>query len=274
LAFPGKVLADAKGGRLFVSDSNHGRIVIASLKDGSLIRKVEGFKNPQGLALSEDGQALYACDLGANTIAQIDLKSGGVKALAANLNSPWDLALLKGSLYIAMAGSHQIWSLDLKSNECKAWAGNGREDLLDGPLEKASLAQPSGISSDGEKLFSADSESSSIRVIDKDVKTLNGKGLFEYGDNEGDASEARLQHPVGIHCSDGLIYVADTFNNRIKTMDPKTGALKFLGPATLDEPGGLWTASGKLYIADTNNHAVKVMDLKTGAVSSFVIKGL
>lgn len=268
LSFPGKVLADEKSGRLFVSDSGHGRVVIASLRDGHLIKALNGFKNPQGLALN--GDMLFVADLGANSVVQSDLKSGVQSTLASKLNSPWDLAWQDGALYIAMAGAHQIWKLG-----SGPWAGDGRENLLDGVLKNARFAQPSGLCGDGKDLFSADSESSSVRKLSGgEVSTLNGKGLFEYGDSEGGPDKARLQHPLGVHFSGGMLYVADSFNGRIKTIDPATKAVKFFGPAVFDEPGGLWVAGGKLYVADTNHHAVKVIDLMTQKVSSFAIKGL
>jgi hypothetical protein len=73
------------------------------------------------------------------------------------INSPWALWIHKADLYIAMAGPHQIWRMPLSESEIGPWAGNGREDIVDGPLLPkvpymqgfASFAQPSGLSSDG-----------------------------------------------------------------------------------------------------------------------------
>jgi thiol-disulfide isomerase/thioredoxin len=278
LRFPGKLLADAAGGRLFVSDSGHGRVVAAGLKDGAVIFSKGPFKNPQGLALSADGGTLYVAETGGDALRAIDLKSGAVSTLAEGLNSPWDLALHEGILYIALAGAHQIWRMDLAHGKPLPWAGSGREGLKDGPLAEAELAQPSGLSAGDGELYSADSESSSLRAIaygGKSVRTLHGKGLFDFGDGEGDASKARLQHPLGVHASGGVLYVADSYNNRIKALDLGGGKLSFLaGPAPFDEPGGLWAAEGKLYVADTNHHAVRVIDLGTRALSIFKFKGL
>src|SRR6266513_394895 len=93
LAFPGKVLADAKSDRLFIADSNHNRIVIAKL-DGTLIDTVgtgergaaDGafdqatFFRPQGMALS--GDSLYVADTENHLIREIDLKAETVKTIA------------------------------------------------------------------------------------------------------------------------------------------------------------------------------------------------
>jgi sugar lactone lactonase YvrE len=291
LAFPGKVLADAAGQRLFISDSNHGRVLVASLKDGQVQAQLKGLSNPQGLALSADGKTLYVAETDAGRITAFDLEVLKSKALAEKLNSPWDLCLVGDSLYVAMAGAHQIWRVDLDSGSAKPFAGSGREDLLDGSLSSANLAQPSGLSSDGKKLFSADSESSSIRAMDLDakgsVKTLVGKGLFDFGYIEGDKDKGRLQHPLGVCFAEGKLYVADSYDNAIRIVDPAAGGVRnWLGnglagtengmgrAARFNEPGGLSAANGKLYIADTNNHLIRVADLKSGSVSTFSLKGL
>ena len=74
---------------------------------------------------------------------------------------------------------------------------------------------------------------------------------------------------------DGKLYVADTYNSKIKMFDPKTRELTtFLGgePAgwlaepLFNEPAGLSFAGGKLYVADTNAHRIRVVDLETKAV--------
>ncbi len=85
-----------------------------------------------------------------------------------------------------MAGSHQIWRMSLDDFYAEIYAGSGIEGLLDGPRLNASLAQPSGITTDGKAVYFADSEVSAIRVIDNDVvTTLIGKCLFIFGDIDG-----------------------------------------------------------------------------------------
>ena len=112
-----------------------------------------------------------------------------------------------------------------------------------------------------------------------------GEDLFEFGDRDGKGKEVRLQHPLGVVYHEGTLYVADTYNNKIKRVSPKDkssetfvgtgeGGLRDGGRATFDEPGGVSVAFGKLYIADTNNHAIRVADLKTKKVETLEIKGL
>ncbi len=139
-------------------------------------------------------------------------------------------------------------------------------------------------------MYVADSESNIIRSIeltgdDRQVRTLVGGDLFKFGDADGRGDDVRLQHPLGIFFHDGALLIADTYNHKIKQLDPAKRAVKtFAGagkPGQADgasssfyEPGGLSVANNKLYVADTNNHAVRVVDLKTKQASTLMIRGL
>jgi DNA-binding beta-propeller fold protein YncE len=319
LSFPGKVLADKNSGRLIVADSNHNRIVVASFEgqvtdivgsgkqsfdDGAFDRC--SFYDPQGIAL--DGDTLYVADTKNHAIRAVDLADNRVRTLAGtgeqavmfhgggngpstSLNSPWDLAVHDGTLYIAMAGFHQLWRLDLATNEVRPHAGNGRERIVDGPLDHSQLAQPSGIATDGGKLYFTDSETSSVRTADLDpdgeVSTIVGLDLFTFGDVDGAGDDVRLQHPLGIDVQDGVLFITDTYNNKVKKALPDTRGVSMLlgsgiaghtdgtaSSAAFHEPGGLSVVGDTLYIADTNNHAIRVADLKDGTVETLGMEGL
>jgi sugar lactone lactonase YvrE len=186
-----------------------------------------------------------------------------------------------------MAGHHQIWKLDLKGNDIAPYAGRGPEDILDGPLGQALFAQPSGLTSDGKLLYVADCEVSAIRSVPLDgkgeVKTLVGEGLFTFGDVDGIGDKVRLQHALGVCWAEGKLFIADTYNSKIKALDPaKRSCETFLGGEKdgwlagplFNEPAGLSYAAGKLYVADTNAHRIRVVDLKTKAVSTLKLQGV
>jgi DNA-binding beta-propeller fold protein YncE len=313
LFFPGKILADAASNRLFISDSTNHRVVITDLNgkkivvagtgvpgktDGSFVQAQ--FDDPQGLAL--DGETLYVADRKNHLIRALDLKGGTVRtaagvgkqdrenrhgggaALTTGLNSPWDLLRIGRKLYIAMAGHHQIWTLDLDKQEIQPYAGNGRENIRNGDLEHAEFAQPSGLTTDGKRLYVADSEVSAIRSVslDKtgDVDTLVGKGLFVFGDTDGEGDAVRLHHALGVVYHQGKLYVADTYNSKLKVLDPATKkCTTFLGGRSgadrmFNEPAGLSLANGKLYVADTNAHRIRVVDLATKQVSTLALQGV
>lgn len=335
LLFPGKVLADEAGNRLFISDSNHNRIVVTTL-DGKLLETIGSgaigrndgdfaqatFDHPQGCALHEE--TLYVADTENHLIRKVDLKAKTVKTIAGtgkqadplvlrtrrglplkgtSLSSPWDLYVHKNDLYIAMAGSHQIWKMPLAESDISPYAGNGQEDVVDGRLlprsagqPGSSFAQPSGLGSDGEWLYVADSEGSSIRAVpfdsSKDVVTVVGTAgrpknrLFDFGDFDGPRDIAKFQHCIGVTYGDGAIYVADTYNNAIRVVDPKTGETRTVAgmghkkpgnddtAGTFDEPAGISFAKDILYVADTNNHVIRTLDLKARKIGTLTIAGL
>jgi sugar lactone lactonase YvrE len=322
LRFPGKVLADEAGGRLFISDSGHNRIIVtdfegnvslvvgtgeAGLVDGE---KTEArFDHPQGMALSVNGGKLYVADTENHAIREIDLASGrvttvggtgeqghqrtGGPALQTSISSPWDLAFAGDLLWIAMAGTHQLWTLDLNAGQLAVAAGTGVESIHDGPLLEATFAQPSGITAIDDVLYTADSETSSIRRVDPAldrVRRLVGRGLFDFGDVDARGDSVRLQHPLGVEAGieneANVVYIADSYNDKIKRLDPATREVVTLfggdargsadgewRAAEFWEPGGLSLAGKRLYIADTNNHAVRTADLERGGVTTITLKG-
>ncbi len=317
LAFPGKILADQKSERLFIADSGHNRIVIAKL-DGTLVETIGNgvhgardgsidqatFFRPQGMVLS--GDLLYVADTENHLIREIDLKSKTVKTIAGTgeqmreygvkgpalqvaLNSPWDLQLVGHTLYVAMAGPHQIWKLDLDKQEVSTFAGSGREARIDGTLDEAGFAQPSALATNDKTLYVSDAEANIIRAIELGpngkVRTLVGGDLFDFGDENGSGNDVRLQHPLGLALWNNKLLIADTYNHKIKLLDPAARSVKsFAGtgkPGQADgarpsfyEPGGLAVAGDKLFVADTNNHAIRVVDLKTRETKTLPIKGL
>jgi len=346
LKFPGKVLADTASNRLYISDTGHNRIIVATM-NGKLLPVVgdgqvgwrDGeyasarFNKPQGMALAND--TLYVADTENHRIRMIDLARQRVSTIAGTgeqsrnpwvgikpgqsvtrfpsryvggarntpVASPWALHVHGKYLYIAMAGPHQIWRLDLSLKQIGPYAGNGREDIVDGPLlprqpyDKgfASFAQPSGMVSDGDWLYIADSEGSSIRAVPLDpkqkVRTVVGAArlpsarLFTFGDRDGLAANVLLQHPLGIDHKDGMLYVADTYNNKIKRIDASSGETTTIAgakapgsddgrPGRFDEPAGVSLAGDKLFVADTNNHLLRVLDLPSQNVTTLTVAGL
>jgi len=307
LRYPGKVLADELGQRLFISDSNNNRIVISSF-DGKLIETIGSgaigkrdgsyteaeFNHPQGMSLV--GKMLYVADTENHMLRVVDLEGkkvttvagtgvqshgrlttadGAVPALQTELNSPWALQYLHGDLYICMAGPHQLWVHKPGTDTIQVYAGTGREDILDDSRSKCALAQPSGITTDGKVLFHVDSEGSAVRkttVAEKvvEVSTVvgahdlsRGRALFEFGDIDGNKGKARLQHPLEVLYHDGNLFVADTYNHKIKLVNAKSGETHTwlgtgkrgqdltAGSVQLSEPAGLTMIGKELIIADT-----------------------
>ena len=322
LAFPGKVLVSEEVGGMYVADSNHNRIVIAELPQPTgrarIVRVVgtgkigrdDGpadaatFNHPQGLALGQGN--LYVADTENHLIRAIDLstfevttivgtgemtndRAGGLMGTQQGLNSPWDLAIEGSTLYVAMAGTHQIWRVDLPIGFARALAGTGRENIVDGPTETAALSQPSGLCLLGGTIYFADSEVSAIRGIDlaaENVFTVIGEGLFSFGDVDGHFPEAKLQHPLGLDAWGRALLVTDTYNHKIKLVDPQSRSVRTLygtgepgtstpqGKVAFFEPGGLSVGHEHIYVADTNNHRIVWIHLTTHQWQEIFFDGL
>ncbi|HEX6550688.1 MAG TPA: thiol-disulfide isomerase, partial [Gammaproteobacteria bacterium] len=302
LLYPGKVLADASHNRLFIADSNHNRIVVTTLdgkvetvigngksglKDGSFT--AAEFRYPQGMTLG-DANTLYVADTDNNAIRKIDLKTHEVTTIAGTgaqqyltglsyrakdtaLNTPWAVLFHDGLLYIAMAGQHQLWTYDPADGNLHLYAGSGQEGVDPGPLGDASFAQSSGLTTDGKYLYVADPEASAVRQVGfgkgAEVRNLVGTGLFDFGDVNGIGDGVRLQHDLGIAWHAGSLYIADTYNSKIKVLDPSSRRVTTLAGdnGEFDEPGGVSVAGDTLYVADTNHNRIALVNLKTGVVS-------
>ena len=274
------------------------------------------FFRPQGLAVHEG--ALYVCDTENHALRRIDLASGVVTTVAGtgkqgnhyslireqghgpwpgaktDLNSPWDLVFVQGIAYVCMAGSHTLWTFDPKAGTVAHFAGDATERRLDAKaLFEAAFAQPSGITWDGSHLYVADSESSSIvRVgLKEGVETLAGgsedpKDLFNFGDVDGAGLGKRFQHPLAVLFHAGTLYVADSYNHKIKTVDRESGQVRTLigmgGIGNTDvfrgesfsEPSGLAVQGEVLLVADTNNHVIRRIDVKRIMASTLKLEGI
>ena len=334
LRFPGKLLADPAGQRLFIADSGHHRLVVARM-DGTLLEVIGSgepgrsdgdyasaeFHAPQGMAL--DGERLYVADTENHLIRRVDLAARRVETVAGTgrqrregavarnaaprscpLDSPWDLWIHRRDLYIAMAGAHQIWRMRLDEPAIAPYAGNGREDIVDGPLlpataaplGTASFAQPSGLSSDGQQLFVADSEGSSLRAV-----PLRPARSGSHGGRHGPASCGatvylwRCRRFGGASAASSIRWGWPTprggssspipITTRSKSSIPRTGETHTLvgaaergssdAPPRFAEPAGISVADGRLYVADTNHHQIRVMELLQGnRVSTLALAGL
>jgi thiol-disulfide isomerase/thioredoxin len=234
----------------------------------------------RGLSLA-DGKATTLAGNGVQRLletgpARVDEDAAGFTGrltehpLEVSLSSPWDVVWSRklNAVVIAMAGVHQIFSFDPLSGAVAIAAGNGLEGLLDGAAHEAWFAQPSGLAEDSDgNIWVADSETSALRklVIDDDgtltVESAVGKGLFDFGFRDGEASAARLQHPLGVTVlPDGSVAVADTYNGAVRRYDPAAGTVSTLARG-LSEPSDVIVdhtqAAGSeplLVVVEANQH--------------------
>ncbi|UKA70973.1 NHL domain-containing thioredoxin family protein [Arthrobacter sp. FW306-06-A] len=202
----------------------------------------------RGLSLT-DGKASTLAGNGIQRLletgpARVDEEGAGFSGSLGNdpldvaLSSPWDVVWSRklNAVVVAMAGTHQIFSFDPVAGAVSIIAGNGLEGLLDGPAHESWFAQSSGLAEDADgNIWVADSETSALRkLVIADggtitVETAVGKGLFDFGFRDGPASEARLQHPLGVTVlPDGSVAIADTYNGAVRRYDPASGTVSTL----------------------------------------------
>jgi hypothetical protein len=283
LRFPTRAIID--GGRLWVSDTGHGRVLEcswdAARKVATVVAEYAGFLEPRGLAALEGrvyvadraGHAVYRIGDGARErVAGTGRIGDGALApgsgLETDLRSPWGLSPASdGRLAVTMAGAHQVWRLGPATGDFVLLAGAGGEGIHDGAPLRASLAQPTGTAlmpANGCAL--ADCESSAVRILDAGgVRTVVGTGLFEFGDRDGAGDRALLQHCEDVAAHEGVLAVADTYNDRLKRVDPVT---RKCGPwqgeagekGSLREPGGVWSDWSTLLVADTGHHRIVAVE--------------
>ncbi|MCB1588860.1 MAG: hypothetical protein KDI56_08155 [Xanthomonadales bacterium] len=304
LSFPAAIVAGEN--HLYVADSSLNRILEVS-PTGHITRVFgsgnaglwdargteAGFNRPQGLAISRD--QLFVADTGNHAVRRVKLANGEVETLCGTgkladlrhfdmglpkqtpLASPMDVAIYNERLFIAVAGFQQILELDLGRDRLSILAGNGREDLADGSGNFASFAEPCGLSVGRDSLYVADSGNSALRAVrlaDARVQTLLGLGPFDFGDVDGNATLARLQHPMAVHvdAARNLIWLCDSFNNKLKVYALNKGEVKTINlKYALTEPMGLCVAKDAVWIANTGAHEILRLDLKGGKLSRLPI---
>ena len=292
LYFPSKILAQNEF--VFLADSGHNCILKLD-HSGKILETIGsgnvGFTNgsfaeatffePHGMALA--GNILYVADTKNNAVRKIDLEAKTVETAAGNgelgyyfgaekwgvpvqPNSPWDLILHDGTLYIANAGNHQLLQMNLNTNMVTRFAGTGSEALVNGNLHDAAFNQPSGLALQNENLYIADAEASAIRCLNLhngEVSTLLGTGLFDFGDMDGEADIALLQHAVGLTVRENCLFIADTYNGKIKVFILETKRLKTLADG-FSEPNDVKFVGEELWVSSTNSHELFKVHPETG----------
>ncbi|HEY2271426.1 MAG TPA: thioredoxin-like domain-containing protein, partial [Jatrophihabitantaceae bacterium] len=285
LRFPAKaaVLPD---GHLLVADAGHHQLV--ELDGDDVVRRIgtghrgarndpPEFAEPNGVALLPAGVAPFdvvVADTANHVLRGVRLADGAVvatldlpAALAGQRTitgeiprvlSPWDVVWWPalGRLVVAAAGVHLLLSVDPATGETEVLAGTTVEGLRDGPARDGWLAQPSGLTVDGDRLWFVDSETSALRYLTTEatLHTAVGEGLFDFGHVDGPAREARFQHPLGVtRLDDGSLAVLDTYNGAVRRYDPATDSVSTLARDLL-EPSGAVLVDGELIVVESAAH--------------------
>ncbi|WP_262108011.1 NHL domain-containing thioredoxin family protein [Arthrobacter sp. Marseille-P9274] len=282
---PEDVRAQA-GYDVVIADSVNHRLRGLTLATGAVVtvagngvqRLLDAENQRAAAATAEAGPGSVADEAGASEDLGEELAEAlatasrlGNEPLKVSLSSPWDVlwSSALGKVVVAMAGVHQIFSFDPVSGELAVLAGTGLEGLQDGEANASWFAQSSGLAEDANgSIWIADSETSALRVLSfpesghVQVTTAIGTGLFDFGFRDGDAAQARLQHPLGVTVlPDGSVAVADTYNGAVRRYDPATRTVSTLTRGLSEPSDVLVDASGVasggeplLIVVEANKH--------------------
>ena len=306
LNLPTGVAEDAAG-NLYIADTLNFRIrkvttagIISTIAgtgspgfsgDGGLAVNAK-LASPESPAVDSSGDVYFA-DSGNNRVREI-LANGKIKTIAGNgtCGSSGDggkatLAELCDPTAVAIAAGGRIYIADTGNNKIRAveaggiistYAGTGTFGSAGdgGAATSAELGSPSGIaiSSLGD-LFIADTSNNKIREVKPSgkISTFAGTGSGAFAGDGGLATAAKIDHPEGVGVDAlGNVYIADSFNFRIRVVIPKgdiftyagTGIAGFSGdggPATNARinvvSGDLAVDANDVYFTDTVNMRVR-----------------
>src|SRR5438094_891288 len=101
------------------------------------------------------------------------------------------------------------------------------------------------------------------------ISTIAGSGSFGFSGDGGRATSAQLNSPYGVAWDSkrNVLYIADTVNNRVRSVDGR-GTIRSLLAGPLHHPRGLAVNGDGLYIADTDNNVIRRLDLNRGVLST------
>ncbi len=291
-------IADTGNSRIRKVTASSGRIAtvagdgeVAFEGDGASARSAS-LAYPQGVVLDDLGNFYIAdtenqrirrvkADQSIETAVGVSGSGDGALATAAQLRGPCGVARdSAGTLYIADVENHRIRKVD-GSGLISTVAGTGiADDGGDGGLATdAALRYPSAVALDlAGNLYVADVENHRIRKVDGSglISTVAGTGIAGDSGDGGSAIGAALNYPSGVAVDGaGVLYIADTGNNRVRTVDlggaiqafAGTGVAGYSGDegpamsALLNNPESIALDNlGHVYIADTWNDRVRRVD--------------
>jgi len=268
--------------------------------------------SPFGVAVDSSGN-LYIADTANNVIRRVSAGSGlistvagtgaagytgdGSLATAAQLSSPSGVAVdSAGNLFIADSLNNVVRRVDAQTRLISTVAGNGTAGYSgDGTSAiAAQLDFPSSLAMDGTgDLYIADYSNNAIRRVDAQtgiITTVAGNGLTGYSGDGAAAVQAELNAPAGVALdASGNLFVADTWNSRIRRVDAQSGIITTVGgdglanlsgdggpaaSAGLSFPSGVaLDASDNVLIADLDDNSVREVNFATGLISTIAGTG-
>lgn len=280
-------------GNVYVADTQNHRIRkitssgVVSTFAGSTFGYSDGtgtsakFYYPNGVAIDVSGN-LYVTDSFNHMIRKIS-SSGVVTTIAGNgvagltngngvtaqFNYPRGIVIDNlGNLYIADTSNHSIRKVT-PSGAVTTIAGNGIAGFVNGTGTSTRFNNPRGVTIDASgNIYVADSSNHCIRKITSTgvVTTFSGTGTL----GSDDGIFGRFNQPYGLaYDTSGLIYVADTFNHKIRTVNSLGIVSSYAGTGVagfnttgvaiqFNKPSGIcFDSTNNIYISDFDNQRIR-----------------
>lgn len=190
----------------------------------------------------------------------------------ARFDDPWGIVVMEdGTRYVTDAGDNNRIRRIARDGMVTTLAG-GREGFADGTGATAAFHTPSALARDAAgNLYVADTGNHAIRKVTPQGVVTTVAGTGEAGFRDGLAAQAQFNGPIGVAVDGrGRVYVADTYNDRIRLID-SDGQVSTLaggdapgfvdgtgGEARFDTPTGVAVdAAGVVWVADLRNDALR-----------------
>lgn len=197
----------------------------------------------------------------------------------ARFDDPWGIVVMEdGTRYVADAGDSNRIRRITRDGVVSTLAG-GREGFIDGTGAAAAFHTPSALARDAAgNLYVADTGNHAIRRITPDGVVTTVAGTGTPGFRDGPALHAQFNGPIGVAVDGGgRLYVADTYNDRIRLIDRDGSVTTLAGgdtpgfvdgsgtEARFDTPTGIAVdATGVVWIADLRNDAIRRIGRRGG----------
>jgi len=308
LSNPSGVAVDSAG-NIFIADTNNScirEVVVSTGIITTVAGKGRGYNGnygdngtatnaylgyPQGVTLDSAGN-IYIADTNNNSIREVTAVNSFITTIAGNnvrsfsgdfgaatsasLNNPSGVAVdSAGNIYIADRQNNRVRLVTKTTSIITTYAGGSVGD--NGTATSATLYSPNSVAVDGQgNSYFVDTSNNLIRKVTAStgiITTVAGNGSLGYSGDNGAATSASLNNPSGVAVdSNGNIYIADTYNSRLRMVTPGgiittvagngscsyTGDTGFATGASLCNPAGVAVDStGNIYIADSSNSCVR-----------------